>query len=504
MNCAVGRTCVVKAAASILLSFTVIVPAVGAISFGLETYIPPFVWKDGKTLSEVRHLSPRKQRLWALTQENFKAYTKWGGQWDVVVVDQWRAGDAQLARLGKIVENLRNAGVTPVFRLMESPSVYSHLSATESPQYGFNKEYYQWVRSLALRFSSLVSTYLVGNETELGILPNVHEGPAGQKRMFVTYSQYRKVLATAVKAIKSVNAKLLVGDSGFSDKSLALAVAADLDARKGLISAHAFWAKWKATGGNHVEGLIGVYRLIHNEANQRKIRFVKQAIADPAGSDILQFHYYGGWSALPQTLHWLREQMTSSGHVRPIVGAEVGYLLGARRVRQNGHVYWETDLNDYSQTVQAENTVKSFSLLLGDGVQKILYWDMRRAKARGLVAPLFRFTNSPDDFTPTDAALAFRVLSRNLTGLKLSGSALADQPGLTHIHFTGARSVSVVWAASPLRMTIPKNLVSAEDMYGKVLPLHGTIRIGAAPIYLLWATAVSPSTDASSTPAFRS
>lgn len=490
------RNHVVKVAVFILLSLAALVPAAGAISFGLETYIPPFVWQNGMTLSEVRHLSRSRQRLWALTEANFNAYAKWGGQWDVVVVDQWRAGAGQLARLHKIVQTLRGDGITPVFRLMESPSIYSHLASKESPEYGYNEAYYRWVRSLARHFGSVVDTYFVGNETELGILPNVHEGPAGQAREFVTYDQYRKVLVTAVKAIKSVNPSLVVGDSGFSDKSLALAVAAYLDAHEGLMSAHAFWAKWKATGANHVEGLIGVYRLIHNEANRRKIRFVEQAIQDPAGSDILQFHYYGGWSALPQMLKWVRAKMVSSGHVRPIVGAEVGYLLGARRVRESGHVYWETDLRDYSQVVQAQNTVKSFALLLANGVQKILYWDMRRSRPRGLVAPLFQFANDPDDFTPTDAAEAFRVLSKNLTGLHLSSPVLGGQKGLTHIAFTGARRVSVVWAARSLRIAIPPNLLRAENMYGKTVSLRGKLQIDVAPIYLFWAAQPPPKAGA--------
>ena len=460
------------------------------ISIGMETRVPPFVWKDALAMEDFPGLTADQKIMWKSVEAEIAEYRNWGAQWNVITVDQWSSGPGQLLWLRRVIETHQKNGLDVALRLMEDPSVYGNFTQTESAEYGYNKKYYEWVKSIAQTFGRLAIYYFIGNETELGV-HGERSGP-GEPRTLVTYEQYRKLLVTAIKAIKSVDAKLMVANCGFSDYPLALAAMDDINRRQGLVDAQAFWAKWKKSGGKPVEGLPGVYRLLRTAETERIIAFVKQAIRDPAGSDVLQLHYYGGWEALPILLQWVNQQMQESRSVRPIVAAEVGYYVRSRLVQEGSKSYWQMDMNGYSPTEHAEQTVKDFTLLLGAGVQHALYWHMRARDNKAMVAALFEPTRNPAEFTPTQAANAFRMLANTLNGLSAAAPRLADTKGLWHFHFTGARDVTLAWAEHPLQMTLPPGVREVRDMSGNPIQRDTQLTIDSRPVYLLWGTASPP------------
>lgn len=405
---------------------------------------------------------------------------------ECITVYQWSSGPGQLLWLRRVIETHRKNGLDVALRFMEDPSVYQNLTQTASAEYGYNKKYYEWVRSIAQTFGKQIIYYFIGNETELGV-HGEHTGP-GVPKTPVTYEQYRKLLATAVKAIKSVDDKLMVANCGFSDYPLALAVMDDIYRRQGVIEAQAFWAKWKKTGGKPVEGLPGVYRLLHSAETERMIAFVRQAIRDPTGGDVLQLHYYGGWEALPTMLQWVNRQMQEGRSVRPIVASEVGYYVRSSLVREDSKSHWQMDMSAYSPTEHAEKAVKDFALLLGAGVQQVLYWHMRGRDRKAMVAALFEPTRNPAEFTPTQAANAFRTLANTLNGLSAAAPRLADTKGLWHFHFTGAREVTLAWADHPLQMTLPPGVKEIRDMYSNPIQRGAQLTLDSRPVYLLWDT----------------
>jgi hypothetical protein len=465
-----------------MCSLLPLLASASGISFGIETRVPPFVWKDGQPLEHFTNLTADQKIMWQSVQADIGEYREWGAQWNVITIQQSLGGAGQILWLRQIMEFHKQNGVDVALRLMEDPSVYKNLAQTPSPEFGYNKNYYDWVRSIAQAFGKQVIYYFIGNETELGVASE-HAGP-GVPRTPVTYDQYRKVLITAIKAIKSVDPGIMVGDAGFSDYSLALAVAADIDQRQGLSDAQAFWAKWKKSGGKPVEGSIGLYRLLHRDETKRVVDFVTQEIRDPAGSDVLQLHYYGGWGALPVALQWITSQMQQSRSGRPIVAAEVGFYVRSSLIKEGAKSYWQMDVNSFTPAEHAENTIKNFAILLGSGVQQTLYWHMRARDRRDMVVTLFEPTKNPSEFIPTPAAIAYRALANAVSGLSAAPPQLKNMEGMWQFHFTGARDVTVVWASQSVRTAMPANVKEIRDMFGKPVPKGQQLDINSHPIYL--------------------
>lgn len=481
------RTSIVKTLIAMFFAVCSLLPLLASasgISLGMETRVPPFVWKDGQSLEHFTKLTANQKIIWQSVEAEIGEYRKWGAQWNVVAVQQSSEGPSQIQWLRRTIEFHKQNGVDVALRLMEDPSVYMNLAQTPSPEYGYNKNYYDWVRSIAQAFGKQVIYYFIGNETELGVASE-HGGP-GAPRTPVTYDQYRKLLTTAVKAIKSVDSGILVGDSGFSDYSLALAVASDIDNHQGLSEAQAFWEKWKKSGGKPVEGSIGVYRLLHRDDTKRAVAFLTQAIRDPAGSDVLQLHYYGGWEALPIALQWISRQMQESHSTRPIVATEVGFYVRSRLVKEGSKSYWQMDVNSFTPAEHAENTTKNLAILLGSSAQRALYWHMRARDRRDMVVTLFEPTKNPTEFTPTPAADAYRTLANAMTGLSAAPSRLKGMEGLWQFQFTGVRNVTLAWASQPLRMTVPAGVKEIRDMFGNPLPKGPQLEVDSHPVYLFW------------------
>lgn len=454
------------------------------ISIGLETRVPPFVFKDGRDITAFPALTPHQVNMWESVLAELSEYGNWGAKWNIVTVYQWHDDPGQLLWLRRVIDFHRAHGLDIALRLMESPAVYAELAPAASPEYGYHREYHDWVRKIAQNFGAEVLYFFIGNETETGV--HGESKGAGSKKMPVTYEQYGKLLQTAVKAIKSVDGSIKVANCGFSDYPLALAVADDIYRHQGLVDAQAFWASWKRSGGKSVEGLLGVYRLLHDEKTRRMIRFVRQAVTEPLGSDVMQLHFYGGSSALPVMLQWVQRQMQESGTVRPIVASEVGYYVDSELVWEDGRSHWQMDMNAYSPLEHAEKTVRDFAILLGAGVQHALYWHMRARDNRAMVAALFKPTRKPDEFVPTRAAMAFRMLAVTLDGLSVAASRLATAEGLWQAHFTGAREVTIAWADPPRQMDLPAAVTQVLDMYGNPKQTATRLELGADPVYLLW------------------
>lgn len=457
------------------------------ISLGIHSPVTPFMWKGGESIVG-SDLSELQRKRWLYLQKNLDQIKGWGGTWNVVPVYQWLDGENNFVRLRRVVAEHERRGLEVVFRVIEAPEVYGRLGDDGDDQ-GYDRVYYRWVQSLAREFGGQVKCFLIGNESELDLGNSYHWKPDAPKHLRLTYDQYAKVLDTAVRAIKAVDPELQVGNSGFSDKSLALAVAQSIYDEQGITEAQAFWEDWKAVGGVKAEGRIGLYRLLHDEEMQRRIDFVRRAAREPQGSDLFQLHYYGGWRGLPTVLDWIAKEMRAGNAKRPLIAAEVGYRVRSiKHKTKEGRKRFESDWEHYSEQEHAANTVRNFAILAGNGVTRVLYWSMRESGSSGLALRLFPPTDDADAFPANQVTRAFRALGAALNGTRPQPNAAAEGPGLWEYRFANGEDFSLAWGEGLAARV--RDARQVRDLAGQVVDPG---RIDATPqdepLYLVWPSA---------------
>ncbi len=464
------------------------------ISLGLHTHIPPFMWKDGKSLENFSALGDSQRKRWIFMQSNLDQTAAWGGQWNVVNVRQWMDGEGNFARLQRIIEEHEKRGLKVVFRVIEDPVVFEHLSKTESTEFGFNREYFLWVQALAKAFGGKVQYFLIGNEAELDQGRHYRAWkPDAPVHVQPTYDVYAKVLKTAVKAVKSVDSQLQVANSGFSDWSIALAMAQDIYDTDGLAKAHEFYTECRSLGGMGVEGKLRFYSLLKDPETQKSIEFVRRAAREPMGSDLFQFHYYSNWRALQRMLDWVRKEMRVGNAERPIFAAEVGYMIRTSKSKsEDGSIRWEPDWKYYSESEHAENTIKDFAILAANGVRMVLYWHMRESIKSDLAVRLFWTTEDPMDFKANRASYAFRMLAATLNGSRPARPRLSPRSGLWEFRFIGASDVSLIWSDGENISPYLQGAVQVKDIVGNTVTVNGGTKQLTGPLYVYWPTGATP------------
>lgn len=486
-----GRSCIVSRClrgALVVIGCALVLGAQEArgegIQLGVMTEMPPYVYQNGPSAQQV---SPQRKEDRNFYIENLAISARIGGRWDVVIAWQGIDGPDGYARLRRVVEEHRRRGLRVVVRLIENESVYSDIGSTRSGA-NIHSGYMAWVSGLASALAGKVDIYLVGNEPEVNLANNYGWVTKNPKELYVDYADYRVLLLTAVRAIREADPAAQIANGGFSDKTLALAYAYDLYRKQGMAAAQEAWRKWKEIGGDAVEGRVGLWRLLTANETERRVAFLNHAIEDPAGSDLFQVHYYGGWRAVPELMAWLQQRMASAGQVRPVVACEVGFRIPVtRETDEGGRAYWAPDLSRYAKSEHASEMVKSFVLFAGADVKYLLYWNMRLRKPRGMVAPLLGWSDRDTDtgMVPETYRHMAAMLNDENPGL----GRIERRPGLWERRFLGARDVSVVWAEQPMRITLPGIVKGIYDMRGRSIEIDQDLTVDAEPKYIVWGEA---------------
>ncbi|MEZ5541453.1 MAG: hypothetical protein R3F42_05355 [Pseudomonadota bacterium] len=457
-----------------------------SISLGMRVPMREFMWQDGKSAGEMK-LDDKQRLVWQFQAANLDQMRAWGGEWNIVIARQWRDGPDGFARLRRILAEHERRGVQVVLRLLEEPSVYGRMQATQSAEYGHDQAYYQWVQSVVRACDGKVRDFLIGNEADVDLTRSHGGAPDLSWPMLVDYDQYARLLRTAVKAIKALDPGLQVANSGFSDNSVALAMVQDLYDRAGLVPAQSYWESWKDRAGVRAEGWVGLYRLLRQPETRRKIEFVRRALREPEGSDLFQLHYYRNWQGLQPMLDWLRDEMRSAGVLRPIIAAEVGYhVRPLSRRDSDGKTRKFIDWRYYSEQDHANDMVRVFATLLGNGVERALYWNMRDVDDNGTVVRLFPATTDPQRFEANRVNRAFRMLSRTLGGAHPAPARVPARAGLREFRFTGPTDVSLLWSEFGELDGMLDGARELRDIEGKLLRRSD---IGAGytdPLYVFW------------------
>lgn len=451
------------------------------INIGLEAGLPHFMWTSKHPDSTSGKLDEEKLKRWRYAEANLDRFSQLGAGWNVVVVRQWKDSPDDLLRVRRVIDQHRARGIKVVFRLLEEHAVYGRLTATEESTSGYDRDYYKWVRQLAERFGSEVDYFMISNECESDIAKGYRwDQPGAPEHFTPSFEQYAKISRTAVKAIRSVSPTIRIANCGFSDRSVALAVAESIMKKEGIDAAVAYWHAWQM-GAPRPISRPGLLKLLVDPDERRKIDFVTQAVRDPAGTQLLQLHYYGGWRGLPRTIRWLQDEMIAANSARPIIAAEVGHALRAGKES-------ETRMQDsYSVTDHAANLLKSMALFLRSGTNMALYWNIRVDDYDNLAIPLFPATTNPDQFTETAATTAFKTFVGYMNGGRLATPRLPAAANQWELHVTGRSDVSLVWGDN---IDPPANLPSGArllNIAGQNLSAVDRLNIRKGePFYILW------------------
>ncbi len=471
-----GRACGIRVLALILVAALLSVGTVrgDGIQFGIMAELPPYMFTAAQS---------GKGQASRFFTENLALAPRLGSTWNIVIAWQGIDGPDGYARLRRIAEDHEKRGQRLVVRLIEDSAVYADMRSAAF-KVDVHTDYQVWVEGLARALAGKVDAYLVGNEPDINVANNYAWMPESPGQLYVGYSEYRVLLVSAVRAIRSVDPDVRIANGGLSDKTLALAYAADLYRKSGMDAALDAWRKWKEVGGDSVEGRVGLWKLLTARETERRIAFLEQAIADPAGTDLFQIHYYGGWRAVPELVTWLQDRMVSAGQGRPIVACEVGYRIPVRsRVNHGKRYYWLPDLARYDATEHATDMVKMFALLAGEGVEYLLYWNMRLREPRGMVVPLLGWSERSAEIGLVPSV--YRQMTVMLKNGKPADGRLDPRTGLWERRFVGQRDVSVVWSEHPIALHL-QAVDAVFDERGNTVSFDTGLQVGGRPYYIVW------------------
>lgn len=479
----------------IYIVFMMLIPAAvntaaeeDAISIGVQTQIWHDMWQyetaiDGRSVND----SFRK----SVAAANLTRYGELNAEWNLVVLRQGRDGNDNFRRAIKAVEEHHKNGIQVVFRLLEDPSVYNELEVGKSNGYGYHREYYRWVRSVAQKFHGQVKFYAIGNEVDHDIRYYYPDKRRKSDSIYVDYNDYLKLLETANKAIKSVNKSLRVINHGPSATSLLMAVADDIRKAEGINAAHAFWASAQDGQGGYSHSKLRFSKMLLSPGNRKKIDVARRSFANPGACDLVQLHYYHHWTGLGKVVEWIRKTSATTENARQIIVTELGYV-GPWLMRPDafGKLRKKSDEAKYSRQEHAADMVKSITILASHGVSLIQVWQMRFHHDKSPVKRLYPAPVRMTDFSENYASRAFREIAGALNGAKTVAQERIRIEGVTEYSFCGRFCATIAWSMGG-EMRIPSEVLSqAEEVKrvdGNVLAFVGNgVTIDARPIIIFW------------------
>jgi hypothetical protein len=461
------------------------------ISIGLQTVIWSHMWNDGKDLKDTTFINKRRKKLWQFAEYNLKKIKKIGGQWNIVSLDQIKWSEYSIEsrkrKIEKIVEKHRNFGLDCVLRIKLDPFVYDLI--------GFNDKKYSTVnargfletflKEISAFYDEGVKAILIGNEVDGQIIV---EG----KRYQIDHSAYRAVLNLSYNIIKSTDSRILVGDHGAASHLLAHAYIYDLLKNNRTEDAYTFWKNFMTVPGKESRfSMTRFKQSINRNGIKTRAHFVLDSLADPGSADFFQLHHYRSWKTITPLIQWVREKLNQTNSIRPIYACEIGYLMPLKKSLHKESPVAQ-DMESFSEKDQALELIKTIVTFLGNGINNVLYWQIRWNTNNGWAGRLYRSTENPEEFKALMAAGSFSLLAQSLNGLKFSPEKRFQSDGILEYSFTGTgkNKVSILWSQNgdeiiPLTQ-LREELISAINLLDKkrIPSDQPFIRVASTPIMI--------------------
>jgi hypothetical protein len=464
-----------------------------AVEMGVRSKSWPWMWLNGLSLDEQKTLAESDKIKWRVAEANLDNYKNLGASWNIVVARQKFDGPDSFVRLKTIVKQQKSRGIDIVVRLIEDPEVYKKFSEKSSAK-GFSSSYYDWVAGIAKEIGMEVDVFLVSNEIDHGLGHNKLRNRDDQ--IGIDYGQYTKLFNTAKLAIRKFSPNAKIADHGVSAFSMGLALAADIDKEFGTLEAYNFWIKFMSGRGVASRNVVEFKRMLLRKKSKKRITLVNNSLENAVESDLFQIHYYNDWSTLQQVLNWSRDKMGAK--LKPMIAAEVGYRIPGKAGKAwDGRDVNVADMTRYSEQEHAENMVKNFVILAGNGTEKILYWNMRHQHHRSPSASLYLGNEDAEDFVITKASNAYSSMSNMLQGAWPRSVKLNLGPEITEYAFArgDGEYFSVVWVTDSgvgVASVVLEKGYEAKNLYGQHIQGSDVnegkldLKIGDEPVYILW------------------
>lgn len=454
------------------------------IEIGLRIPLWGFMWKDGKELEDTKKISKSEKMKWRLALENLDTAQELGAKWNIVRLFQESDGPDGWLRAKKIVSEHNKRGLDVAFRLMEKPGIYDDNRKSKDSKYGYNKRYYDWVKSLVNNFSGDVSYILIGNEMDHG--GEYRRRSKSEKVSDVTYADYNKLLETAILAVKSTNNNIKILDHGVSSQSLGLWVTEKELSKQGYEVGLQLWNNLNYNRENKSWSKSSFSRRFASPRVQKRLEFVDGGLSSNANYDFQQIHYYWSWEALNKVLDEIDNQKPSD---RKIIAGEVGYRVATQKI--DGKKKRQAISGGYDEDDHARGLVKKFAILHGRDVTRALYWNIRPYNSGSGTKGLFPGVKKVGLLKPTLPAKAYSVLTESLNGMRAEPVSNNYSSNIYDYRFScGKDNVAILWVdenKNGLDYELDFEPLSAHDKYAKPVELIGSkIKLSSDPVYIWW------------------
>lgn len=459
------------------------------IDFGLRSQVWPFMWAHNQELKDNKKLNAAQRTQWAVAEDNLRRFTDTGASWNYVNVWPSIDGPDKFRRLEKIYEVHQRNGIQVCLRLLESPATYESMTDKWSEDYGYSRQYFDWVASVLKQFDGRIRYLMISNEADHNLSFNQ---PVNGKSLRVTPEQYFRLLKTAALAIEKTTPDVEFMDHGISSYTLSLAVLNSIVEKQGIDAGLEYWKSMQYNDGD-TKNTLGLLRLLNRKNTKHRVAWVEEYFSYPPIADYFQLHHYFGDRALAGIFDWLSTKWATGGKIPKVIVGEYGYRMPSKRGEAwDGRPRNIADWARYDQEDHAISNIRTSMTMLEYGVHDLVMFQMRFQNDKDPTATLYKSGPKPEIFEPYRAGTAFKYMAQSLRDKVLATGVQADaSSALEQVNFESpTETLRVYWSRDPAQVTsisLP-GASRIEDIYGDPVKSQGkdTFVVGRSPIYAYW------------------
>jgi hypothetical protein len=232
------------------------------------------------------------------------------------------------------------------------------LENSWNAQYGYSKNYYDFISKTVEHFKGRVDYFII--ENEVNTLTFWHG----------TADEYLKLRATAYKAAHDANSDVKIIDNGLASLAWINAIIREKYCAGDKTDATNFFrlAYLRTLSTDELEQTI-VQTPIDCQNPERQYQIVKAVLKEPT-FDILSFHFYEPWQAESEVILWLKNEMEKNGFQKPIICTEGGFF---------DRLHDQED--QATQKSVAEDLIKLQTIAFAEGVEKFFWLPLSEQKS---------------------------------------------------------------------------------------------------------------------------
>lgn len=342
----------------------------------------------------------------------------------------------------------------------------SDLTDSWNDQYGYSKNYYSFVNTVAKRYQGRIDEYIIHNE--VNTLRFWHG----------TADQYLKLRKTAYKAVHDADSQAIVIDNSMASAVWGAVIVKDLLDQDKEQEAVDFYNNFFSRGEKFTK--VSNKEEIIQAASRRQewdraIEFGHAIFKEPT-FDWIGFHYYEPEDTFLSVIDWIQSEMQKNGYQKPIAMTEGGYADARSGINESQN---EQEVSEDLVKMQIEGFANGLRMFAWLPIQEGILQGDFNAKLKGLF-------DQSGKILPAGKAWSY------LNSLIVKGAKITDLSknnlNLYLIENRG-RKIYVVWSQNSSTTIEPQDINQGSfnmiDIFGqtKAENLKST-QINSTPVYL--------------------